>query len=118
MCLVYSQFAKSHIPDGVLIGAFLICVKQTGCYQTGYDCWELLPAAQKIVWVDTKYWWKKEYLCVKPTISARQAGYGMDAAEEAAQDTQYNQLVAEFASGNAASQGSIAHLTTTNATQQ
>ena len=44
-CLVYSHFAKKLIPDGVLIGTFLICVKQMGCYQTGYDCWERLPAA-------------------------------------------------------------------------
>ena len=54
-CLVYSHFAKKLIPDGELIGVFLICVKQTGCYQTGYDRWELLPAAQKQVWADTKY---------------------------------------------------------------
>ena len=37
-CLIYSHFAKKLIPDGELIDAFLICVKQTGCYQTGYDC--------------------------------------------------------------------------------
>jgi hypothetical protein len=117
-CLVYSHFARKLIPDGELIDAFLICIKKTGCYQTGYDRWELLPAAQKKVWADTKFWWKKEYLRVKPTVSARQAGYGMNAAEEAAEDAQYNQSVASFASGHAASQGSIANLTATNAAQQ
>ena len=35
-CLVYSHFAKKLIPDGELIDAFLICIKQTGYYQTGY----------------------------------------------------------------------------------
>ena len=70
-CLVYSHFAKKLIPDGELIYAFLICMKQTGCYQTGYDQWELLPCAQTQVWVDTKYWWEKEYLRAKPTLSTR-----------------------------------------------
>ena len=55
---------------------------------------------------------------MKPTILARQAGYGMNAAEEAAEDVQYNQLVTQFALGHAALQGSIANLTATNATQQ
>jgi phage terminase small subunit len=117
-CLVYSYFAKKLIPDGELIDAFLIYVKQTGCHQIGYDRWELLPAAQKTGWADTKYWWKKKYLRAKPTISARQAGYGMNAAEEAAEDAQYNQSVAQFTSGHAASQRSIANLTATNAAQQ
>ena len=50
-------------------------------------------------------------------MTARQAEYGMKATEEqhAADNTQYNQLVAQFAPGHAASQGSIAHLTATNA---
>ena len=77
-----------------------------------YDRWELLPDNQKQVWADTKYWRKKEYLCVKPTMSARQAGYGMKAAEDAVDDTQYNQPVAHFASGHTASQDSVANLTT------
>jgi len=51
-------------------------------------------------------------------MAARQAGYGMNAAEEEAEDEQYNQSVAQFASGHAASQGSIANLTVTNASQQ
>ena len=53
-------------------------------------------------------------------MTARQAEYGMKATEEqhAADNTQYNQLVAQFAPGHAASQGSIAHLTATNASQQ
>ena len=34
-CLVYSHFAKKLIPDKELIDAFLIAIKQTGCYQTG-----------------------------------------------------------------------------------
>ena len=42
----------------------------------------------------------------------------MNAAEKAAEDAQYNQPVAQFALGHAASQGSIANLTTTNATQE
>ena len=54
-CLVYSHFAMNIIPDGELIDAFLICIKQTGCYQTGYGRWELLLATQKRVWVDSKY---------------------------------------------------------------
>jgi hypothetical protein len=65
-----------------------------GCYQTGHDRWKLLPDAQKRDWADTKYWWKKEYLRVKPMMSARQAGYGMKAAEDTVDDAQYNQLVA------------------------
>ena len=93
-------------------------MKQTGCYQTGCNQWELLPAAQKRVWADTKYWWKKEYLRVKPTMSAHQAGYGMNATDEAADDAQYNHSVAQFASGRAALQRSIANLTATNAAQQ
>ena len=36
-CLVYSHFTKKLIPDRELIDAFLICIKQMGCYQTGYD---------------------------------------------------------------------------------
>merc|ERR1712194_637679 len=43
---------------------------------------------------------------------------GMNAAEEETKDAQYNQSVAQFASGHAASQGSIANLTATNASQQ
>ena len=69
------------------------------------------------MWADTKYWWKKEYLRVKPTILARQTGYDMNTAEEVAEDVQYNQSVAEFASGHAALQESIANLTAMNATQ-
>ena len=42
----------------------------------------------------------------------------MKAAEEAAEDTQYNQSVAQFASGHAALQGSIANLTAMNTIQQ
>ena len=44
------------MPNGELIDAFLVCIKQTGCYQMGYNQWELLPDAQKQVWADTKYW--------------------------------------------------------------
>ena len=80
--------------------------------------WELLPTAQKRAWTDTNYWCKKEYLRAKPTALARQAGYGMKAAEDAAEDAQNNQLVAQFASGHTALQGSIANLTATNAPQQ
>ena len=75
------------------------------CYQTGYDRWELLPAAQKRVWAGTKHWWKKEYFHMKPTILARQAGYDVKAAEDAAEDGQCNQLVAHFAPGHTASSG-------------
>ena len=71
--LVYSHFTKKLIPGRELINAFLICIKQTGCYQPGYDRWELLPTAQKRVWADTTYWWKKEHIRLNPTISARQA---------------------------------------------
>ena len=42
----------------------------------------------------------------------------MNAAEEEAEDAQYNQLVVQFASGDATSQGSIANPTATNASQQ
>ena len=42
----------------------------------------------------------------------------MNAAEEEAEDAQYNQSGAQFASGHTASQGSIANLTATNASQQ
>ena len=42
----------------------------------------------------------------------------MKAAEDATEDAQYNQLVAQFALGHTASQGSIANLAATNAVQQ
>ena len=42
----------------------------------------------------------------------------MNTPEEAAEDTQYNQSVAQFASGHVASQGSIVNLTATNTSQQ
>ena len=42
----------------------------------------------------------------------------MNATEEAAEDAQYNQSVAQFASGHTTLQGSIANLTATNAAQQ
>ena len=85
-----------------------------------HDRWELIPEAQRTSWTNTKYWWKREYLRVKPSMAARQAGYGMKATEEqqATEDAQYNQAVAQFASGHAASQGSISNLTATNAAQQ
>ena len=53
-------------------------------------------------------------------MAARHAGYGMKVTEEqqAAKDTQYNQLVAPFVSGHAVSQGSITNLTATNTMQQ
>ena len=54
-CLVYSHFTKKPIADGELIDVFLICVKQTGCYQTSYDRWELPLLSQRRVWADTKY---------------------------------------------------------------
>ena len=58
-------------------------------------------------------------LRTKTTITAQQAGYGMKAIEaEAADDAQYNQSVAKFASGHASAQGSISNLTETNAAQQ
>ena len=41
----------------------------------------------------------------------------MSATEGAAEDAQYNQLVAQFVSGHAALQGSIANLTATNTVQ-
>ena len=41
----------------------------------------------------------------------------MNAAEEAADDAQYNESVAQFATGYAATQGRIANLTGTNTTQ-
>jgi hypothetical protein len=63
---------------------------------------------------------KTEYLRVKPSMAALQAGYGMKTIKEqqATKDKQYNQLVAQFASGHTAPQGSISNLTATNATQQ
>ena len=103
-CLIYSHFTKKLAPDGELIDAFLVCIKHTGCYQTDYNWWELLPAAQKRGWADTIYWCKKKYLHIKPALSACQAGYGMKVAEDAVEDAQYNQLVAQFASGHTASQ--------------
>jgi hypothetical protein len=111
-CLVYGHFAKKVISNEDLIDAFLIVIKQTGCYQVGYDRWELIPEAQRGSWTNAKFWWKREYLRVKPSMAARQAGYGMKATEEqqATEDAQYNQAVAQFASGHAASQGSISNL--------
>jgi hypothetical protein len=70
--------------------------------------------------MNAKFWWKKEYLRVKPSMAACQAGYKMRATEEqqAAKDAQYTQSVAQFASVHKSSQGSITNLTTTNTTQQ
>ena len=79
---MYSHFVKKSIPDKVLIEAFLIVIKWTGCYQTRCCRWELLPENRQQVWVDIQFWWKKEYLQVKPTLSACQTGYGMAVAEE------------------------------------
>ena len=47
---------------------------------------------------------------------AAQAGYGMDAAEEVADNAQHNASVAQFATGYAAAQDSIANLIANNAT--
>ena len=47
---MYSHFAKKFIPDEDLIDAFLVVIEQTGCYQTGYDKWELLPENRRQVW--------------------------------------------------------------------
>ena len=41
-CLMYSHFVKKAIPDGDLSETFLIVIKWTGCYETGYNRWELL----------------------------------------------------------------------------
>ena len=68
----------------------------------------------------TQTWWKKEYFRVNPTMSSQQAGYGMKVKKEqqAADNTQYNQLVAQFTLGHTASQGSVANITVTNAAEQ
>ena len=49
---------------------------------------------------------------------AAQAEYSTNASEEVANDTQYNASVAQFATGHAATQGSITNLTANNVTQQ
>ena len=38
-CLVYSHLSKKLILNGELVDAFLLCIKQACCYQTGYDRW-------------------------------------------------------------------------------
>ena len=48
-CLVFSRLAKKLIPDKELIDAFIVIIKKTGCYQTGYDRRELLLVGQKLV---------------------------------------------------------------------
>ena len=89
VCLVYGHFAKKSITDDDMIDAFIIVIKRTGCYSVGLDKWELLENQR---WVDCKFWWKKEYLRTKTTITAQQTCYGMKAIEaEAADDAQYNQ---------------------------
>jgi hypothetical protein len=115
---VYGHVAKKVIPNEDLIDALLIVIKRTGCYHVGYNRWELMPKNQRMNWINAKFWMKKEYLQVKPPISAAQAGYGMKAAEEAADNAQYNESGAQLASGYAAAQGSITNLPATNYAQQ
>ena len=53
--LVYSHVTKKCIPDSEFIDTFLICNKQTGCYQTGFNPCEMFPDAKKICLADTNY---------------------------------------------------------------
>jgi hypothetical protein len=81
---------------------------------------ELIPETQRKLWKNARFWWKKEYLWVKPLMTAFQAGHVMCAAEEqqTAEGMQYNHLVTQFPSGHTASHDSISNLTATNAPQQ
>ena len=73
-----------------------------------------------MIWTDVKFCWKKEKLLVKPVMIVRQSGYDTKATEEqqTANDVQYNQSGAQFASGYMPAQGSITNLTVTDAVQQ
>ena len=61
MCLVYSHFLENTSYKD-LNKAFLLVIKWTGYYQTGYTRWEILLENRQQVWPDTEFWWKKEYL--------------------------------------------------------
>lgn len=57
MCLVCSPSVKKVILDKDLIKAFLPVIKQRGCYQIGYNMWELLPEKKvRQIWSDKTIW--------------------------------------------------------------
>jgi hypothetical protein len=77
------------------------------------------PEAQCEPWTNATFWCKKEYMWVKPSMTACQANYGIKATEEqqASKDVQYNQSIGQLISGHMASHGSISNLITTNTAQ-
>ena len=54
--LVYSHFTKKVIPNEDLINAFLVVIKQKGCYQVGDNTGELTPEAQWTSRTNAKFW--------------------------------------------------------------
>ena len=81
------------VPNADLIDTLIVVIKQTGCYQVGIERLELLQEDQRMKLINTKFWWKKENLRVKPSMLAVQSGYSINVTEEAANGVQYNASV-------------------------
>jgi hypothetical protein len=99
-CRVCGHGVKQIIPNEDLITALLCVVKQTGSNQNRHNRWELLPKDRRTKWINTKIWWEKTYLRVKPSMLAVQPVYDMNVAEEAANCVQYNASVAQLITGH------------------
>ena len=87
---MYGHFTNKIIADKDLIDTLLIVIKWTGCYQMWIRQVGTYPKDQRTNWIITKFLWKKKILQVKPLMSVVQVEYGIIAADEAADDTQYN----------------------------
>ena len=46
-CLVYGHFSKKVMPNKDLINTLFVVIKEMGCYQVGYNMWELIPENQR-----------------------------------------------------------------------
>ena len=113
----YLRFAGSPVADSNMVDSFMICIRKTGVFQASEDRWELLDPADK-QWRHVRNFWGPEYIRIKPSVTAQQHGFGMNAADIEGEEERYNATVDRFSAAHAATQGNAANQSATILAQQ
>ena len=113
----YLRFAGAAVADREMVDNFMTCIRRTGVFKASEERWDLLGDADK-QWKHVRSFCGLEYIKVKPTVTAQQHGFGMNAADIEGEEERYNATVDRFSAAHAATQGNVANQSATILAQQ
>ena len=105
------------MPNCNMVDSFMICIRRTAVFKAREDRWDL-RSPDESKWMHVRSFWGPEYTWIKPTITAQQHGFGMNAAEVEGEEERYNTAVGHFSQAHAATQDNAANQSATILAQQ